>query len=132
MKHLRNIVCFLCILFAMAWLQVYAGETESDTVPGTESAVCEMHCDPDPPAQTGDMPGTTADPAADADGDPMKTIPADAGTQYTGGGTVTDSEFSEESGSESESEAAEENRDPIFGLRVGEEITINVRTGCGS
>ena len=126
MKHLRNIVCFLCILFAMAGLQVYAGETESDTVPGTESAVCEMPCDPDPPTQTGDMPGTTADPAADADGDPMKTIPADAGTQYTGGGTVTDSEFSEESGSESESEAAEENRDPIFGLRVGEEITINV------
>ena len=139
MKYLRNIVCFLCILFVLAGLPVYAGETEFDTVPETGSPICEIPRDSEPLSQTGNQPGTEAEEAdsgaggvgtsgtdgkaaAAADGGLSQTAPADAGTQYPGSGTVS------EPGSvpESESETAEEDTDPLFGLRVGEEVTINV------
>ena len=111
MKHVRSIVCLLCILLIMTGLPGYASETEPETVPETAAQLSE----PDNQTEAGAVK-TESEPA---------DVPAPEPAPEA------DAEPQSESESEKESETEEEDKDPLFGLGVGEEIMISVDDLCG-
>ncbi len=155
MKHVRSIACFLCFLFILARWPVYAAETEPEAVPSVihettapeSESVRESEGPPENgsaaeaggtpesesareserPLENGSAPETGGTPESESTRNP-EGLPESEGLQDSGYETDEDAPDPD---TDSESEPEEEDDvDPIFGLRVGEEITISMSDLC--
>ena len=121
MKHVRSIVCLLCILLIMTGLPGYASETEPETVQETAAQLSEPAGNPEP----------VSEPDIQTEAGAVKTESEPADVPAPEPAPEADAEPQSESESEKESETEEEDKDPLFGLGVGEEIMISVDDLCG-
>lgn len=114
MKYVRSIICLICILIVMAAMPVTADETEPD--PGSfEPAAPDLSSYSDTEAAWEAAPETNVEEAVPAAVE-SAVLPA-AEVPQTGAEVQT--EITPES-----EEPGGPDTDPMFGLRVGEEITI--------
>ncbi len=139
MKHMRSIVCFLCLFLLFSVLAAYAGETEPEAagpLPVSETPAVSSG-DEKPGCDTGETAGADSSDSGDTSAPAEGTGDAESTASASGtapGDSAGNSDSPEgedtrepEETSESEPEPTER-RDPMFGLRVGEEVTICVHT----
>ena len=136
MKHVRSIVCLLCMILVLAGGPGYAAETEPETVPQAVSEVVPPEAAPPETEPAGSTDTASSEPEARTD---MKTentesVPGAGAVPVTGARTQPESQSESQSEPDSESDETEETEeidaDPLFGLRVGEEITLSVCAPC--
>ena len=76
MKHVRSIVCLLCILLIMTGLPGYASETEPETVPETAALLSEPAGNPEPVSEPDNQ---TEAGAVKTESEPAATQPEKSG-----------------------------------------------------
>ena len=131
MKHMRSIVCLLCIILVMAGGPGYAAETEPETVPQTTAMAEEPSEGQDPAAFES---GSRTDAAVMNSEIERQSEPQTGLQSELQSGQQSESQPESQSEPDSETEETEEtdeiDADPLFGLRVGEEITLSVSAPC--
>lgn len=115
MKYVRSIICLICILILMAAMPVTAAETEPDSGP-SDPVVSGPSSDSD----------TEAAPEAAMETDVGEALPAAVESAALPAAEVSQTAAEEVAEDTPESEEQDgPDTDPMFGLRVGEEITIS-------
>ena len=115
MKYVRSIICLICILILMAAMPVTAAETEPDPGP-SDPVVSGFSSDSD----------TEAAPEAAMETDVGEALPAAVESAALPAAEVSQTAAEEVAEDTPESEEQDgPDTDPMFGLRVGEEITIS-------